>query len=524
MNGEVALTGNERRALALQRAGAKRAPAASVADARRALALAGGRRPLAAAEDMMAAAVVLGVTLFLALASGTPALAWSFGGCAGIGLALKLVVGPSLRVRYLTIPGAFLAAYFVLMSLAAVYVHGEMEHWVRDAYFLAVQSVLVTFPLGVIAASGLFRGSAARAARYARERLHAGPGDRQFSRLVIVVFWAALAVAAVYVSVSEFVPILKLVFDYSSQIDDVSLRFTVSELPRVLLFFLALARSLALPFCTLYLYYMSQVGGRRWRRDFAFVFAASTAIACLSLERAPLMALCGMLALGVAIANMHRPLRLRAAAALALVAALALGLAGFISALQYDSDVTVAEVGDGVRHVVVNRVLLASARAAALAFEEFPAPEHQLGGRYVRMFNILRGGEYLESRYAPRLVILPVSFVGDLWRNWGWPAVLAGGFVVGFLAQCVQQTLFVRKTVIAAVFQAILCLAFIWLIPGNAFGIVTTSLLLGAWAAGWAAIRRSTGASAGQTNNPVAAEAGRTRLAAPALRHARRQA
>jgi hypothetical protein len=170
-----------------------------------------------------------------------------------------------------------------------------------------------------------------------------------------------------------------------------------------------------------------------------------------------------------------------------------LGLAGFISALQYDSDVTVAEVGDGVRHVVVNRVLLASARAAALAFEEFPTPEHQLGGRYVRMFSILRGGEYLESRYAPRLVILPVSFVGDLWRNWGWPAVLAGGFVVGFLAQCVQQTLFVQKTVIAAVFQAILCLAFIWLIPGNAFGIVTTSLLLGGWAAGWAAIRRSTG-------------------------------
>ena len=450
-------------------------------------------RPLVAAEDMVATAVVVGVTLLLAFTDGSRRLAWSFGGCAAIGLTLKLLLGPNLRVRYLTIPGAFLAAYFVLMSLAAVYVHGEMDHWVRDTYFLAMQSVLVTFPLGVLAASGCFRGCAARVERYACEALRVTTGDARFSRLVIVVFWMAMGVAAVYVGASEFVPILKLAFDYSSQIDDISLRFTVSELPKVLLFCLALARSLALPFCTLYLFMMSQVGGRRWRRDFVFVFAASTAIACLSLERAPLMALCGMLAFGVAIANMHRPLQMRTVGALGVVAGLALGLAGFISALQYDSEVTVAEVGDGVRHVVVNRVLLASARASALAFEEFPTTEHQLGGRYVRMFNIVRGGEYLESRYAPRLVILPVSFVGDLWRNWGWPAVLAGGALIGFFSQCVQQSLFVHKTVISAVFQAILCLAFIWLIPGNAFGIVTTSLIVGGWVGGYAAIRRSTG-------------------------------
>jgi hypothetical protein len=201
------------------------------------------------------------------------------------------------------------------------------------------------------------------------------------------------------------------------------------------------------------------------------------------------MALCGMLVFGVAIANMHRPLRLRVVVTLAIVVALAVGLAGFISALQYDSDVNLAEIQEGARHVVVNRILLSSASVAALAFEEFPTPEHFLHGRYVRMFNVLSGGEYVESRYAPKLVILPVSFVGDLWRNWGWPAVLAGGAVIGFLAQFAQLSLLVRKTVLAAVFHAILCLLFIWLIPGNAFGIVTTSLLVLAWGCGWRAVR-----------------------------------
>lgn len=419
----------------------------------------------------------------------------AFSTCALVGLFLKLVLGACMRFSNLTLPAVFFWAYFVLMSLPSIYVYLEMDHWIRNTYFLAIQSVLATFPLGVLVANICFKNPTARVRRYAQSPLQATAGDIRFSRVVNVLFLAALAVTAFYVAVSQFIPILKLVLDYSSRIDDVSLRFTITELPRAALYCFALSRSLILPLCVLYLYYMSKVRGLRWKRDYLLTFAAAVVIACLSLERAPLMGLCGMLVCGIAVAYMRRPLAAGAMRSYACILGIAILLSGFISAIQYDSEVDVADFRDGIEHFVVNRITLASARTASMAFETFPTSDHLLHGRYIRMFALITGGEYFESRYAPQLVILPVTFVGDLWRNWGWPAVIGGGVAFGFVFQCIQLVLFRRKTVVSAVFQAILMLICIWLIPANTFGIVTTSLLACSTIGGYMAISYSLGKS-----------------------------
>lgn len=445
-------------------------------------------------ENALSAAVVIGLNLWISIFSDLDSHAVQ---CFAVGslvaLGGKLLLGPCLQVSNLTIPAMFLMAYFCLMALPSLMIYSEMDHWARSNYLWCIQSVLVTFPVGVLLATSCFSDSRKRVAAYAADRLHITAGDVAFRRIVYLVFWIACGVAGVYIAVSEFIPIMKLFVDYSAEIDDLSLRFSVSELPRALLFALAISRSLLIPLCMLYLYFMWVAGGGIWRRDFLFVFITGMIIACLSLERAPAMVLCCMLLFGVAIANTQRLFRVKAIRAYATVASIALVVTGLISAIQYDSEADLGEVQDGVHHVVVNRILLASARTSAMAFEYFPTADRQLRGQYIRMFCLLTGREYLESRYAPRLVILPVSFVGDLWRNWGWPAVLLGGLIAGFGTQAVQVALLRRKSVISAVFQAILILVWIWLIPGNAFGIVTTSLLLCSSVGGYWAIGKSLG-------------------------------
>jgi len=414
-----------------------------------------------------------------------------FGCCAGVGWVMKVGLGASLRISFLTLPAVFLATYFVLMSVPSISVYSQMDHYIKNTYFLAIQSVLITFPLGVIAANACFDRPNLRISQFARSRIHKTTGDIQLAKLVLNSFWGAVGVAVVYVSYVEFVPILKMFFDFSNQIDDISLRFSVSEVPRVLLFCLAISRSLVLPICVLYLFFMSRTRHTHWRKKFYLVFISSLIVTSLTLERAPPMALCMMLLFGVALYSPSGPFSLPAFRGYATVLSIALLLTGLISAFQYSSDVNSGDIRAGVEHVVVNRILRASAQAAAWAFEEFPDASDQLHGQYVRMFALLTGGEYLESRYAPKLVILPVSFVGDLWRNWGWPAVLIGGGVLGYVFQWIQLVLFYRKNITSSVFQAILILACIWLIPGNAFGIMTTSLIICTTASGYIAIKRS---------------------------------
>lgn len=462
-------------------------------------------------ENAVSAAIVIGLNVWISVFSELDSHA---GQCFAVGsivaLGAKFLLGPCLQVSNLTIPAMFLLAYFCLMALPSLMIYSEMDHWARSNYLWCIQSVLVTFPAGVLLATSCFSESGKRVEAYAADRLHITPGDVAFRQMVYLVFWVAVGVAGIYIAVSEFIPIMKLFVDYSAEIDDLSLRFSITELPRALLFALALSRSLLIPLCMLYLYFMWVAGGSIWRRDFMFVFLTGMVVACLSLERAPAMVLCCMLLFGVAIANTQRLFRLKALRAYATVASIALVVTGLISAIQYDSEADLGEVQDGVQHVVVNRILLASARTSAMAFEYFPSEDSQLRGQYIRMFCLLTGREYLESRYAPRLVILPVSFVGDLWRNWGWPAVLLGGLVAGFGTQAVQVALLRRKTVISAVFQAILILVWIWLIPGNAFGIVTTSLLLCSSVGGYWAIGKSLRSTAAHQNKPqVAPLAGR---------------
>lgn len=365
----------------------------------------------------------------------------AFACCAVGGLAMKWALGPSLSFTRLTLPGVFYATYFALMSLASLYVYVEMESPVRGTYLLAVDSVLLTFPAGVIAASLLFRTPQKQVESYSRSPIMVMPRDVQFSRVVYRVFWISVAIAAVYVAMCEFIPILKLFFDYSDRIDDLSLRFLASETPRLLLLAFALSRSLLLPLCVLYFYFMSYAGHGRWRREFVFTFGVALAVNTITLERGPTVVLCAMVLFGVMIANGSRLLSPQLLLRCALVLLLALSVAGLISAYQYTSEATVSDVLDGIEHVLLNRIVLASANACSLAFAEFPGPEF-LEGRYIRLFCVLTGREYMESRYAPPLVILPVSFIGDLWRNWGWPAVLTGGFAAGALFQWIQLLLF----------------------------------------------------------------------------------
>jgi hypothetical protein len=117
---------------------------------------------------------------------------------------------------------------------------------------------------------------------------------------------------------------------------------------------------------------------------------------------------------------------------------------------------------------------------ALRAFETYNYDTYFLEGKFVRLFSVLGGGEYAESASfnVEVLAAAPVTFVGDLWRNWGWLGVLFGSAAYGFLLQTFQVVIFDKWTVLRSAVFVLLILGSLSVIHGNALGIVTLSVIV----------------------------------------------
>lgn len=451
------------------------------------------RRPGLDLEGVCLAVLLLVVGAFLLYLRAEPSTFAIVGVCWLASLALKVVLGDSLRVNNLSLPSTVYLFYIVLLAVPAVFEFLDMSHPVRYKYLIAVQSVLVTLPLGVYAANLFFVGPGARIRAYAQSKLLPTTADLRVGSFLPLLLLAGLAGPVGFVLTAEHVPLMKVLV--AQPIDDITLRFEVSRIPRAVLFGFALGRQVILPVCMLYCFFMMRFRPRPWGLRFIALLVLATLVASLGLERGPPLAVYVMLLFGVAVCQDVSPLHPRAFPVYALVAGTGLAVAGFLSAYQYQSSPTTADYVDHVQHVAVNRAFL-TADVAARTFERYPNSNTLLHGKYIRMFSLVTGGEYLDSfDYVTdpdmRYSVLPASFVADLYRNWGLTAVFVGSIGLGFMLQCIQLLLFKTKTIVAAVFQVILLMMSVWYIIGNAFGIVTTAALALSTVSGFVAIRLS---------------------------------
>lgn len=399
----------------------------------------------------------------------------AFGGFAAIKLALK----QTLSFRYLTIPSVFIAAYIVMMALPAIPMYAAMDNPIKTHFLAAVESVLIVFPLG-LACANLFEKRPADVIRlYCTTPLKATAADLRmlpFFRMVLV---SAAPILVLFFIYSSQVQLIEVIAAYPTNVDKTVFRFAQNDLPQVIHYAFELLRRMLLPICTMFAFFMSLTSGGRWSVIYWPLFLATFFVASLTLDRAPPSAFFVMMFLAWMVsgrkglfAAVVRFRTLRVAAAVGICG-------GIISVFQYQSDFTWDRVLSNIWYVLSYRIIQdPTFMAAVYSFQNFPAEADMLGGSHIRLFSLF-GQTYVESLDSdPRFPAAPVTFVGDLWRNWGWEGVILGAFLIGFIYQLLQLKLFREKTPTTATFHVLLLINCIWIIPGNFLGIMTTSIII----------------------------------------------
>ncbi len=401
-----------------------------------------------------------------------------FCSCAMLFLLARAFLGNTLSLNYLTLPSVFMFSYLIVMSIPSIWTFTELQHPIRYTYFSAVQSVLITFPLGVSLANFFFRHPSKTVQDYLQSDLKRTREDFKFIPVFIVLILSLCPLLSPYFMLAEHIQLSEVIKSYPTPIDPVSLRFAEGDLPRVVQFCFEIARRFVLPVCALYAYLMSWIYRGKWVFVFWMLFCGTLAVASLTLDRAEPFAFLNMMILAYILARRQTIGRAIRNPKLVMAFVLIIAMAGIISVPQYQSIFTLRRVLEDIWHVLLYRVFQSPAYMASLAFVVFNDPSLFVHGRYERIFSFLPGFEYVESLDSRGLAVAPLTFVGDLWGNWGWCGVIVGTITIGFVFQLIQLTAFTRKSVPnLALYVVMLCDA-VWIIYGKALGIMTVSVLL----------------------------------------------
>ena len=385
----------------------------------------------------------------------------------------RVCIGRSLSFTETTLPSFFLLSYILILVVPMTVLFNSIESDAKNLYFSALLVTLIVFPLGVLAANLISGHKHFSGFNYLRTISR----DRSFE----LSYWLFLIVAFVIIILffifSQHVQLIDLIMQNSDN-DVESQRFAQAELPKSLQYFFEIARRILLPMCVLYAYFMRHLYKGEWNLLFYATFIVALFVSLLTLDRSPVLGLFAMLGLAYFVAN-RRTGNLRWSS-LAIVIVIALLLSGVVSVFQYQTEsIDLGQVIDIAWYVLTYRIFESPIQMALYVFETYNYDTYFLNGDYVRLFSILPGIEYSESmsNVAPPFSVGPVTFVGDLWRNWGWIGVVSGAFSFGFIFQVIQIMIFRKLTVARATVYVLLLLGSLTILHGKALGVMTLSVI-----------------------------------------------
>ena len=408
-----------------------------------------------------------------------------FGLALAVFYCARLMIGKPLSFSAMTIPSFFLLGYLFILVLPAVLLLHTTQSEFRYYYLTALLLGLVCFPAGVWAADlGLRSGSPEQRQGTDPHRIVRREGDFRFILPFKLFLVISLLILAAFWTLSEHIQLIDLLRGIPTSDND---RFEQIYLPPSLQLLFEVARRVLLPICALYAFFMNRLYGGKWKLIFIAVFALSFFVAVLTLDRSPPLGLLAMLALAYFVANKGTG-RVRWLI-IAPIVILAMILGGIISIFQYQSEhISMDQVLATAWYVATERIFGSPFTMAIRAFELFNDKTMFLNGEYIRLFSVLPGRVYVESidGIGPQYAAAPVTFIGDLWRNWGWSGIIAGTFFFGYVFQAIHASLFNKATIARATIYVLLLLGSLQLLHGNAFGIVSSSIIFGGWFLGLA--------------------------------------
>jgi hypothetical protein len=404
----------------------------------------------------------------------------------GLWLINAALLGNALQVKRLTIPSFFVAIYIVLMALpATVWFYAAPQDPIRYTYFVAMQSVLLTFPLGMLCANvlcGDLSTPGRVVKRFFSDPLQQSADDRHALRYWVLMILASVTVATVYLMTSSYVPLIGAITSYGEVAAATVRRAVVAE-GAAIHYGHALTARLFLPFCLLYSYFMAYLYGGRWRLLFWPTLGVAAFVSALTFDR--MFPFSVVLFLVLAVYYKYDDLDVRDAAAgrtaqrrmskvrlLGYVAALlsiSMLVGGIVSLTQFNKPMDLEIIKVESIAFFINRVGLDPSYMAYIYFAEFNEPSKFVWGKSIHVLVSKALGVEFYPTISP-------SFVAELWVNFGWFGVLVGAALVGFVLQLIQVRVFDRKTVPALSLYIIMLLNGAWIIYGHLLATMVISV------------------------------------------------
>ncbi len=423
--------------------------------------------------------ILLALVVLVTQAGDEPFVPLVFGSSLFLFLYQKKRLGDSLCFNHLTLPSFFMLMYLILVPFGAIATFKQMDHPIRHTYLLAMQSVFVTFPIGIGLANAVVKNSSRILQGYIRSRMEVTQNDLRFIPIFKILLLSAVPILLSYFLYSEYVQLIEVIRKYPTNIDVETLKGAGNDdLPRVVQFAFESLRRFILPLCAIYAYLMtSSTQKSGWKYVFPVLFVSTLFVSSLTLDRAPPLAFVVMFILAFLLRQRKAQLTNIFKTRLIIIFVAAMTVGGIISVLQYQSDFNLLEVAADTWYVFSYRILQDAPYMASIAFETFHDSSTFLYGSSMRILSVLPGFQYAESDSSIYSPAAPVGFVADLWRNVGWFGVVAGTILIGFAYQMIQLKLFIRKTILTVSLNVILLVGCIWIIHGNVLGVMSTSVL-----------------------------------------------
>jgi oligosaccharide repeat unit polymerase len=430
----------------------------------------------------------------LALFSGFVGTFWLAAEMAGVSVAIAscLVLSVSamlvrrscyvFNIRRGTITAFWYITYLAMIFFPAFGVYSDQEGPYRAKYLFAVESVLITVPLGWWLAN-LWSG-------FRREEIdrffESSLEDTVTGRMLMRRFWLSLVIClaftGAYLAEVKAIPLFYLIRNPGEAFQAAILReesFKLLDSP--LLYFYQLVRAVFYPI--LILIALGSYLRFRQRRWLVMLIAASSSglfFASLTLAKAPVALI--FLLIGVFLYLYRRGSLSRKTVAIVLVLVFMFPLFVVTFAFSGGSGEIVTPLAAMI--AIGSRLFSIPSEAVYYYFEYFPGQVNYLHGRSIDKLARIMGKPPFDTANAIGLyafnaglesVTENAAFIGDLNADFGMWGVVLGGVLAGVVMQAVQILILRRrKTVVTLACFSFLIIAF-WFLQSTSLPVVLAS-------------------------------------------------
>lgn len=383
------------------------------------------------------------------------------------------------NLRRMTITGFWYFSYLAMLFFPAFVVYSDQEGLYRARYLFAVESVLITVPLGWWLASACYGFRVEEIDFFFEQPVERGRADSRLMGRCWVLLGICFLLTVAYMFDVETIPLFYLLRNPGAFMEAALLReeaFKLLNSP--LTYFYYITRGLLFPLVIL-VALGSYLGSRQRKWLLTFLVAAGGGLffAALSVAKSPVAVV--ILLVGILLYLLNHGRMSRKAIAITLILVLLFPLGVIVYGYAGDSiGLAVIMVGVG------RRLFYLPAEIVYYYFEYFPDQVHYLHGRSIDKFAHAIGATPFDTTNAVGIYAYPRglesvsangAFIADLNADFGMWGVITGGILAGVIMQSVQIFLLRRrKTVVTLACFSFLMVAF-WLLESTSLPVVLAS-------------------------------------------------